>query len=83
MRPIMLWQCNTFAEQKAWCLSQFEAGRTLTDPQIWIGGADPDKVVRALRRDGVPLKTCYVKTIDAAGGIHRRTLAWRILSEAK
>ena len=73
-----LWQCDTFAEQKAWCKAQFELGRTLTDPGIWLGGADPDRVVRALRRNGMPLKTCRVVAIDAAGERHPKTLAWRI-----
>lgn len=76
--PKHLWQCESFAEQKAWCKARFESGTTLSDPHIWLGGADPDKIVRALRRDGMPLETCRVTTIDAAGTAHPKTLAWRL-----
>ncbi len=80
--PKHLWQCETFAQQKAWCRQQFELGRTLTDPGIWLAGADPDAIIRALRRAGMPLQTCYVKTVDAADVEHPRTLAWRLKDSA-
>jgi hypothetical protein len=70
--PHKLWQCKHFTEQKAWCRRQIEAGHILTDPQIWLGGAEPENVIRALRRSGMKIETCRVKTIDAAGVIQKR-----------
>lgn len=73
-----LWQCRTFEEQKQWCLKQLLDGKTLTDPGIWIGGADPDMIIESLRKDGVQIKTCYVPYTDASGIVHPETLAWKI-----
>ena len=47
--PKKLWQCDTFAEQVAWCRAKLEEGKTLTDPGIWCGGADPDKIIKRSR----------------------------------
>jgi hypothetical protein len=76
--PQSLWQCETFEQQKAWCRKKFEEGHTLSDPGIWNGGGDPDRIVRALRKEGLKLETCRVPRRDAAGQIHPKTLAWRL-----
>lgn len=76
-----LYQCKTFAEQKEWCRSQFERGSTLTDSQIFLGGADPHKIIRALRRSGMKLLTIRVPTVDAGGVKHLKTLAWKVETE--
>lgn len=73
-----LYQCESFQEQKAWVREKLLEGATLTDPFLFLAGADPDRIIRALRRDGLPIKTVRVRTIDAAGAEHPRTLAWRI-----
>ncbi|WP_126448222.1 hypothetical protein [Sulfuricystis multivorans] len=71
--------CETFEEQAEWCRNALLAGKTLTYPGIFLGGGDPDRIIRHLRRKvGMPIKTVYVKTIDAAGTVHPRTLAWRL-----
>jgi hypothetical protein len=77
-KPIKkLWQCETFAEQVDWCRLRLLEGHTLTDPAIWLGGAEPDSVIRALRKEGLAIETIRVKTVDAAGEVHPKTLAWR------
>lgn len=76
--PQKLAFCSSFDEQVAWCRRALEQGRTLTDPGLWISGCNPDKVIRKLRRQGLAIKTVYVKTVDAAGEVHPRTLAWRL-----
>ena len=81
--PKNLWQCDTKEEQIAWCKAQLEAGKTLTDPGIFLAGAEPDRIIRTLRRRGMPIKTCYVKTVDAGGNVHSRTLAWRLPTKAE
>lgn len=73
-----LYQCETFDQQKKWCADRLMDGCTLTDPQIFLGGANPDRIIRALRKDGMDIRTVYVKTIDAAGRVHKKTLAWRL-----
>ncbi|MDM7321751.1 MAG: hypothetical protein P3W87_000355 [Gammaproteobacteria bacterium] len=70
--------CNTFSQQKAWCEGRLLSNETLTYPQIFLGGADPERILRALRKEGLPIKTVYVETVDAAGHVHPKTLAWRI-----
>lgn len=74
-----LWQCGTFDEQKRWCLSQLLAGKTLTEHGIWLGGAEPDRIVESLRRDGVRIKTCYVSCTDANDTVHQDMVAWKIM----
>lgn len=76
--PEKLAYCSSFEQQVEWCRRALEAGRTLTDPQLWIAGCDPDKVIRRLRKLGMAIKTVYVKTVDAEGEVHPRTLAWRL-----
>lgn len=72
-----LYQCDTFDDQVTWCRSALEAGKTLTDPGVWVAGADPDKIIRHLRRKGMPIDTLRVKVKDAAGETHA-VPAWRI-----
>lgn len=72
-----LWECKTLKEQKQVCLKLLQAGKVLTDIDIWLGGADPDEIIKALRKDGVPLESCYVSRYDASD-TRRKVLAWRI-----
>lgn len=78
MQGKKLFECPSFKEQKDWARKRLLEGKTLTDPELWLGGADPDRVIRALRRQGLPIETCRVRTIDAAGQVHPKTLAWRL-----
>jgi hypothetical protein len=74
-----LWQCKTFEDQTAWCRSALIAGHTLTAPGLWLGGADPDKVMQALRGSGMEIETCFVRTVDASNRVHPKTKAWRVV----
>lgn len=76
--PNKLWQCKGLDEQAAWCQAKLETGATLSDPGIWIAGADPKKIIRKLRREGLQIETVYIKTVDASGVKHPKTLAWRL-----
>lgn len=80
--PDRLHQCTTLKQKKMWCLRALNKGGTLTDPSMWIQGVDnPASIIRALRKEGTRIKTCYVKTVDAAGMEHPRTLAWRLADQ--
>lgn len=71
--------CNSDAERLDWCRQALLSGRTLTDPGLWVAGVDnPGAVIRKLRKEGLRVKTVYVRTVDAAGEVHPRTLAWRL-----
>lgn len=80
--PSALYQCKSFDQQCAWVQAQLERGRTLTDPGIWLGGADPDKVIRFLRKKGLAIKTVRKATVDAAGERHS-SVAWRLYQEGE
>lgn len=80
--PKHLYQCTTFESQCQWVSTQLKLGRTLTDPGIWLGGADPDKVIRKLRADGMEIKTVRKKVVDAADESHMAT-AWRLFREGE
>lgn len=73
-----LWQCKSFDEQVLWVRTKLQAGATLSDPGIWLGGADPDKIIRKLRRDGMDIETVKVELKDAADEVHKDVLAWRL-----
>ncbi|MCX8016519.1 MAG: hypothetical protein N2690_01255 [Rhodocyclaceae bacterium] len=62
----------------AWVRQALQQGRTLTDPGLFVAGADGVRIMRQLRREGMPIKTVYIKTVDASGTAHPRTLAWRL-----
>lgn len=66
-RTISLWQCDTDALREEWVLSALRAGHTLSDCEVFVGGADMDKIVRSLRRNGEKLKRVTKRIIDAEG----------------
>lgn len=72
-----LWQCESLDEQVHWCRMMLDDGKILSDPSIFVGGADGPTIMRILRKSGMNIKTCHVRTIDAAGTVHRKTLAWK------
>ena len=76
------YQCKSQEEQLAWIRERLEEGRTVSDPHLFLfshgASVDPQKLIAKLRKQGVPIKTVYVKTTDAAGVEHPRTLAWRL-----
>lgn len=76
MIPKYLWQCKDLDQQLAWCEAALLAGRTLSDPGLFLGGADPDKVIRRLRKKH-KIKTVRVPRTDAAGVVHK-VLGWQI-----
>lgn len=78
--PTALYRCKTFEEQCLWVRRQLELGRTLTDPGIWLAGAEPDTIMRALRKAGLAIKTVKKAITDAAGD-RQRVLAWRLYKE--
>ena len=73
-----LWQCKSFEEQVLWVKTKLEAGATLSDPGIWLGGADPAKIIRKLRKGGMDIETVKVELKDAADEVHKDVLAWRL-----
>lgn len=70
-----LWQCSTFEEQTKWCRKMLESGRILSDPEIFLGGGDTDRIIRKLRKEGMKLVTTRKETTDASGVKHK-SLAW-------
>lgn len=79
--PSKLWQCKDFESQCLWVATRLNEGRTLSDPGIWLGGADPDAVIRKLRKDGLDIETTRVRVVDAADEEHL-SIAWRLRSPA-
>jgi len=78
--PRKLWQCQDFGEQVRWVEAALNAGKTLSDPGLFLGGADPDAIIRRLRKAGLAIKTVHVPTRDADGELHR-SVAWRLFKE--
>ncbi|TXH15838.1 MAG: hypothetical protein E6R03_06510 [Hyphomicrobiaceae bacterium] len=76
MTPKHLWQCQNLDEQVAWCEARLLAGATLSDPGIWLGGADPDTVIRQLRKKH-DIQTVRCERKDAAGTTHKVT-GWKL-----
>ena len=73
-----LWMCDTIGEQKQWILDKLLEGETITDAGMFIDGiADPQKIIRQLRKEGHPIVTVYVPLTDATGTVHPKCLAWR------
>lgn len=80
--PQHLWQCKDFDTQCRWVAARLHEGLTLTDPGIWLGGADPDKVIRKLRAGGLEIKTVRKRVVDAADEAHM-SIAWRLYREGE
>lgn len=80
--PAALYQCQGLDEQCRWVEAQLNLGRTLTDPGIWLAGAEPDLVIRTLRQKGLAIKTVRKKVVDAADEAHMAT-AWRLYKEGE
>lgn len=80
--PKHLWQCNDFDAQCRWVAARLHEGMTLTDPGIYLGGADPDKVIRKLRGGGLEIKTVRKRVVDAADEAHM-SIAWRLYREGE
>lgn len=76
MTPKHLWQCQNLDEQVAWCEARPLAGATLSDPGLFVGGADPDKVIRRLRKKH-DIMTVRTERKDAAGTVHK-VIGWKI-----
>lgn len=76
--PRHLYQCANVEMQKAWIKRALLAGRTLSDSGLWLGGVDrPEKVIAALRADGLAVETTTMSVIDAADEEHI-DVAWRL-----
>ncbi len=77
--PEHLYQCNSFKQQKDWCRRTFIAGKTLTEPFLWIKGVDqPLRIIQSLRKEGMEIEDLQVAIKDAEGVVHSDAPAWRI-----
>lgn len=76
--PAALYQCTTVDQQKAWIKRALLAGRVLSDSGLWLGGVDhPERLIAALRREGMKVYTTTKKVVDAADEEHD-DLAWTL-----
>lgn len=73
-----LWQCKSLEDQLAWMEKALDAGMTLTDSGLFLGGVDnPEGAIERLIAKGVDIERTTKKVVDAAE-IEHDDLAWRV-----
>jgi hypothetical protein len=75
-----LYDCTTAVERLEWIKSRLEAGHTVSQNALEIGGVvNPHGVIGGLRASGMRIEQIAIDRVDAKGSLHYGVTAWRLL----
>lgn len=78
-----LYDCTTAVERLEWVKDRLEAGHTVSQPTLEIGGVvNPHGVIGGLRATGMRIEQIAVDRVDAKGSMHSGVTAWRLMQFA-
>lgn len=78
-----LYDCTTALERLEWIRSRLEAGATVSQNTLALGGvANPHAVIAGLRATGMQIEQIAIDHVDAKGSMHPGVTAWRLIQFA-
>ena len=78
-----LYDCTTALERLEWIKSRLEAGATVSQNTLALGGVvNPSAVIAGLRATGMRIEQIAIDHVDAKGSMHSGVTAWRLLQFA-
>lgn len=74
-----LYDCTTAVERLDWIKARLNAGHTVAENTLLLGGIEvPHRVIAGLRASGLRIEAVTVDLVDAQGVMHRGRTAWRL-----